>query len=331
MLRKLLIAAAVSEYPPGSISKNFSDLSAHTLTLLVPAPYTGRPVIMRKVHTSNRLFAFGRTLLLGTFLSCSMDVSMVLAQTVGWDHLAEGLAIGLWNPPAECPGVPPLVVTDIDPNRYRFSVHYYRNELVKEPLDIREWQRKTGHLLVFNAGLFRENFSYLGLLYGQGKSLGGKRHSTWMGLFVAEPTVPDLKPAGILDLALDSFDDKQPPFGEVAQSLMLLDRTGHLRVAQSSKQSQQTIVAEQSDGHILLLKTTEIVTLYSIGQCLRDAYPKIRQAMVMDGGSSSNLSISPALQEVIGSTAGPHAWLSVLNAGSAGHIPLPAVIGISPR
>jgi len=53
--------------------------------------------------------------------------------------------------------------------------------------------------------------------------------------------------------------------------------------------------------------------------------------MAMDGGSSSDLSISPALQRAVEKTEGTHAWMALLNAGPVGHIGLPAVIGVSPR
>jgi uncharacterized protein YigE (DUF2233 family) len=252
-------------------------------------------------------------------------------QSIAWDRPADGLAIGVWDPSPLCDDVPPLVVSEVDPLRYRISVHYFRNEPLQEPPDIHEWQRRTGHDLVFNAGLFRENFAYLGLLYAQGKSLGGKRHPSWMGLFVAEPMKADTSQAGILDLSIDPFDEQRPPYGEAAQSLMLLDRTGKVRVKQSGKQSQQTIVAELQGGHILIMKTTEVTSLHAIGECLREAYPQVRQAMAMDGGSSSDLSISPALQRSVEKTAGMHPWMALLNMGPTGHIGLPAVIGISPR
>ena len=248
-----------------------------------------------------------------------------------WDRLTEGLAVAVWNPPSACQDVPPLVVLEIDPVQYRFSVHYYRQEPIPEPPDIHEWQARTGHDLVFNAGLFRENFAYLGLLYGNGRSLGSKRHGYWMGLFVAEPNGAGDRPAGILDLAADSFDEQRPPYHEAAQSLMLLDRTGKIRVRQTGKLAQQTIVAEQQDGHILVLKTTAMTSLFAIGQCLHEAYPNIRQAMAMDGGSSSDLSISPVLIQAAEQASGRHPWASLLNTGPSGHIGLPAVIGISPR
>ena len=250
---------------------------------------------------------------------------------ITWDRPAEGLAIGVWDPSPLCDDVPPLLVSDIDPLRYGISVHYFRNEPFREPPDIHEWQRRTGHDLVFNAGLFRENFSYLGLLFAQGKSVGSKRHAFWMGLLVAEPTEADAARAKILDLSVDPFDEQRPPYREAAQSLMLLDRTGKVRVKQSGKQSQQTVVAELENGHILVIKTTEVASLHAIGQCLHEAYPHIRQAMAMDGGSSSDLSISPALQRAVEKTAGAHPWMALIDPGPDGHIGLPAVIGISPR
>ena len=253
------------------------------------------------------------------------------AQSIEWDRPADGLAIGVWDPSPRCPEVPALVVSDIDPLLYRISVHYFRNEPLPEPPDIHEWQRRTGHDLVFNAGLFRENFTYLGLLYAQGKSLGGKRHASWMGLFVAEPIETGPTPATILDLSIDSFDEQRPPYSEAAQSLMLLDRTGKVRVKQSGKQSQQTIIGELQNGHIVIMKTTEVASLHAIGRCLHEAYPQIRQAMAMDGGSSSDVSVSPAIQKAAAKTEGAHHWMSLLNTSPTGHVGLPAVIGISPR
>ena len=276
------------------------------------------------------MFARALVILAGLFSIGSISHS-ASAPSIAWDRPADGLAIGIWDPSPLCRDVPPLVISEIDPQRYRISVHYFRNETLLEPPDIHEWQRRTGHDLVFNAGLFRENFSYLGLLYAQGKSLGGKRHASWMGLFVAEPTQAGASRAGILDLSTDPFDEERPPYSEAAQSLMLLDRTGKVRVKQSGKQSQQTIVAELQNGHVLIMKTTEVASLYAIGQCLHEAYPEVRQAMAMDGGSSSDLSISPTLQRAVEKTEGAHPWMALLNAGPTGHIGLPAVIGVSPR
>lgn len=259
------------------------------------------------------------------------DVSTTPAQTITEDQLGDGLSVSVWNPQTQCPDVAPLVAVEIDPDRYRFSVHYYQQDGFSSPLDIREWQERTGHDLVFNAGLFRENYAYLGLLYGNGRSLGSKRHPTWLGLFVAEPSVDRTRRARVLDLTFDTFDEGHPPYREVAQSLMLLDRTGTIRVRQTGKRAHQTLVAEKGDGHLLLFKTTEVTSLHALGECLRDAFPPLRQVMAMDGGSSSDMAVSSALRQARPKMAGLQSWLSLLDGSTLTHIGLPAVIGVSPR
>src|SRR5215813_1328192 len=269
--------------------------------------------------------------LLGVVLVMFSRPSTTTAQTLIGDQLGDGLSISVWDPHTQCPDIAPLVAVEIDPDRYRFTVHYYQEDGFSNPLDIRQWQERTSHDLVFNAGLFRENYAYLGLLYGNGRSLGSKRHATWLGLFVAEPAQDHSRRARVLDLSFDPFDEQRVPYREVAQSLMLLDRTGKVRVRQTGKRAHQTLVAEQDDGHLLVLKTTAVASLHALGECLRDAFPSLRQVMAMDGGSSSDIAVSPSLRLATSKIAGSHSWIPLLEDSIATHIGLPAVIGISPR
>ena len=277
------------------------------------------------------LFTPAALFLLGVVFVMFSRPSTTTAQTLTGDQLGDGLSISVWDPHTQCPDVAPLIAVEIDPDRHRFTVHYYQQDGFSDPLDIRQWQEQTGHDLVFNAGLFRENYAYLGLLYGNGRSLGSKRHATWLGLFVAEPAEDHARRARVLDLSFDTFDEQRVPYREVAQSLMLLDRTGKVRVRQTGKRAHQTLVAEQSNGHLLVLKTTEVVSLYAIGECLRDAFPSLRQVMAMDGGSSSDIAVSPSLRQATSKMAGSHSWIPLLEDSITTHIGLPAVIGISPR
>ena len=253
------------------------------------------------------------------------------AENIVWERLSEGLAVSVWKPGESCPAVPPMLATDIDPEHTRFSVHNYAQEGLSHPPTIEEWQKRTGHQALFNAGLFRENFAYLGLLYKDGRSLGSRRHTSWQGLFVAEPATAGLKKARVLDLASDHFDEQQPPYREAAQALMLLDHTGRIRVRHTGKHAYQTIVAETANGHILLFKSLDLATLYDIGQCLKDTLSVVRQAMAMDGGSSSDVLVSESLWERDRQTGDRASWKVLFGGGTVTHIPLPTVIGISPR
>ena len=270
-----------------------------------------------------RVYGFVLVLLISPHISS--------AESIMWEPLASGLAVSIWSPGKSCPGVPDLLAIDIDPDRTRFSVHHYAHEHLPQPPTIEEWHKRTGHAVLFNAGLFRENFSYLGLLYKDGQSLGSRRHATWQGLFVAEPAVAGLKNARVLDLTVEGFDERRPPYREAAQALMLLDHRGNIRVRQTGKRAYQTIVAEAGNGHILIFKSRDLMTLYDIGQCLRDAVPSVRQAMAMDGGSSSDLLVSESLWREERHTDDRMPWKMLFGGGGGAHIPLPTVIGVSSR
>lgn len=256
-------------------------------------------------------------------------IGSVSAQELAWDRFTEGLAVSIWTPGARCEDeVPPLYVVQVDPDRFRFSTYYFREEGLSDPPTIQEWQRRTRASVVVNAGLFREDYSYLGLLFKNGRSLGGKRHQQWQGLFVAEPVEPGLRKARILDLMTDTFTEDHPVYREAAQSLMLLDRTGKPRVRPTGKRAHQTIIGEDGAGRIVLMKTSGIVTLRALAECLRNEFPAVRHAMAMDGGDSSDLLIAPELGP---SPAETRPWSVLVGGSQTPHIPLPAVIGIFPR
>lgn len=289
---------------------------------------TEAPLRHRTLQPTARRYTLGTCCL---FLAAAALPGIGLAENLLWERLSDGLAVSVWEPGDSCPEVPAMLATDIDPERVRFSVHYYAQEGLAQPLTIEEWQKRTGHHLLFNAGLFRENFAYLGLLYKDGRSLGSRRHQAWQGLFVAEPATSGLKKAAVLDLASDGFDEQQPPYREAAQALMLLDQAGKIRVRQTGKHAYQTIVAEAGNGHILILKSLQFVTLYDVGECLRDRLPVVRQAMAMDGGSSSDVLVPESLWQGDRHTQDRASWKGLFGGGTVTHIPLPTVIGISPR
>lgn len=257
------------------------------------------------------------------------------SQDLSWDRLAEGLDVAVWKPGMACEEqVPSSLLVKVDPEHFRFSVYHYQDEKLLAPLTIKEWQRRTSATILFNAGLFRDDYSYMGLLLKNGRSLGTGRHPHWHGLFVAEPVEPGAKKARIVDLATESFTVERPGYREAAQSLMLLDRSGKPRVRQTGKRAYQTVIAETRDGHILVIKPVQEVALWELAECLRTALPFIAQAMAMDGGSSSDLLISSEVPARQNDRPGSSLWQtfrSFVDGSGMGHIPLPAVIGVLPR
>ncbi|HEX2055181.1 MAG TPA: phosphodiester glycosidase family protein [Nitrospiraceae bacterium] len=270
---------------------------------------------------------------LAIYLSTAAGAAVAEAVDPLWERVMSGMMTTLWDPSPACPDIPPLLMLEIDPERFRFSVRQFRDAGLSAPPTITDWQRHTGGYVVFNAGLFREDYSYLGLLMTEGRSLGGKRHHSWQGLFAAEPTEPAQRKARVLDLAFDTLPAESTRFTyrEAAQSLMLLDRTGKPRVRPTGKRAHQTIVAEDGAGKILILKSAGPASLYGLAECLRDALPNIRQAMAMDGGSSSDVIASPELLSLVPDRGKKQGWRPLLEGHASHHIGLPAVITVEPR
>jgi uncharacterized protein YigE (DUF2233 family) len=265
------------------------------------------------------------------YIGAFPQMSSAAVSDIIWERLTPGIQVALWSPATRCPQVPAMLILQVDPERFRFSVYHFRDERLNLPPSIHGWQQRTDAYVVFNAGLFREDYSYLGLLLKEGRSLGGKKHHSWQGLFAAEPTDNKLRKARVLDLASEGFPEESPSYREAAQSLMLLDRSGKVRVRDSGKRAYQTVVAEDNTGSILVIKTVDVVSLHDLADCLHQHMPSIQQAMAMDGGSSSDVIASPDLLHASPDSPAQAPWRRVLEGDMGVHIGLPAVIGISPR
>ena len=218
-----------------------------------------------------------------------------------------------------------------DPERFRFQNFHYVREGETSPLSMTEWHDRTHAIALFNAGQYYPDYSYMGLLIVDGRPVRSRLHRSFQGLFVAEPTDSQAPKARILDLLWDRFDAAQPGYLQVAQSFMLLDRTGAVRVQRTDNVANRTVLAEGHDRRIWVFVTRGGYTLWEFGQLLKASPFQILQAMCMDGGEESQMLVSapgfhydsvapPQPGEAPARTASP--WI---------RRPLPTVIGVFPR
>ncbi len=181
-----------------------------------------------------------------------------------------------------------VAVLRVDPERFRFQV--LAAAPGDEGLTAGAWREKTGAIAVFNAGQYAADRSYLGLLVSDGRARGRLAHKL-NGLFVAEPRDAGLPRARVMDLRYTAFDPAANPYRQVAQSLMLLDRFGHIRVRRSPRVAHRTAVAQDQAGQILVIVTEGRHTLWEFADFLRKSKLKLLEVMSMDGGSESQLDL----------------------------------------
>src|SRR5437870_13167972 len=75
--------------------------------------------------------------------------STTTAETLTGDQLGDGLSISVWNPHAQWRAVAPVFAVEIDPERYRFTVHYDQQDAFSDALEIPHLQERTDPQLVF--------------------------------------------------------------------------------------------------------------------------------------------------------------------------------------
>jgi hypothetical protein len=264
---------------------------------------------------------------------CHLCCSPVCGQDSGLPRksLDPGLDWILWNGETFCKaGDPKIAVLVVNPAKFRFHVFHYSAEKLPEPPTLLEWMERKPALAMFNGGQYYPDYSYMGLLVAGGSVVFPKIHHLFQGLFVAEPKGGKAPLARIIDLSVDAFDPNSLEYRQIAQSFMLFDRSGSIRVRKTIKVANRTVVAEGMEGKIWIFVTHGGYTLWEFGHMLRSGPFPLRQAMAMDGGFEAQMIVSHQgfhydslgtwIDETLRTRPGPRT-----------RRPLPAVLGVFPR
>lgn len=244
-----------------------------------------------------------------------------------WRMLREGMEFATLRGDPYCrQGSSEIAVLRLDPESVRLRVHHYTRAAEGAPLSIVEWQRHTGALAVFNAGQYYPDLSYMGLLVCDGERVSRKLHPDFKAALVASP--PSGQPAArVLDLDREPLDPRAPGWREVAQSFMLFDHGGRLRIRKSDLVANRTVVGQDAKGRILVITSEGGYTLWDFARLLREAPLDLSHAMSMDGGYEAELCVSvpPFHYASFGQWKGSGDESDAPGA----HVPLPAVITVS--
>ena len=212
---------------------------------------------------------------------------------LNWRELAPGLEFVMLHGEPYCRrGSAGIAALRLDPERVRMRVHYFA-QVGGQPLDVVEWQRVTHALAVFNAGQFYPDWRYMGLLASGGSWLSRRPHPGYQAMLVADRRGPG-EGARVIDMGANPRDSSGSDpdslaWNEVAQSFMLFDSTGALRVRRSERVANRTIVAEDHHHRILVMVTEGAYTLAELAYVLQHSNLQLKQAMSMDGGRESEL------------------------------------------
>ena len=222
-------------------------------------------------------------------LGCLPALDAFAQEKIIWRQLRPGLEFTLI--PAEKivrSGNTNIAALRVDPNLFSFKV--FMAPEGEKGFSANEWLLRKNALAVFNAGQYAADHSYLGLLVVGGKPLGHVA-SKLEALFLAEPSDAALPKARVVDLRYTAFDLRINPYKQAAQSHMLLDRFGQIRVRRSPLVANRTTVAEDTLGRIIIMVSEGGHTLWELADFLKKLPLDLREVMSMDGAGESQLAI----------------------------------------
>jgi phosphodiester glycosidase len=276
---------------------------------------------------------FGTAAKAFTLLVLALIALLVARRGTGtqWRPVFPGGEFAIVNGEPWCRRGPSRVaVLRIDPSRVRLRVHHSRplQAAAPPPPSIAEWERTTGALAMFNAGQFYENWAYMGLLVSGGRVISRSTHPGYRAALVAEPRSGP-HTARVIDLDREPLRPDSLPWGEVAQSFMLFDRGGAVRVRRSDRVANRTAVGEDRHGRLLIVTSEGGYTLHDFAELLRDGPLGLTHAMSMDGGAEAQLCVRAGRFRY----ASFGRWENDTDPVDApgAHTPLPTVVGVYGR
>ena len=261
-------------------------------------------------------------------LAAAIVAVWALAQGTGpirWRVMRPGLEFATFRGDPYCRGGSSAIgVVRVDPGKYHIRVHHYSKDSPNAaPLSIVEWQKKLGSLAVINAGQYYPGFRYMGILVSGGEVISRRPHPDFKAALVADK---DRMRARVIDLSKEPIDPRRTEWDEVAQSFMLFDQGGEVRVRKSERVANRTLVAEDGHGRLLMITTEGAYTLHDMATLLRKTHLDLTHAMSMDGGLEATMCIA----------VDGFRWASFgnwpkngLSDAPAAHVPLPAVVEIA--
>lgn len=225
-------------------------------------------------------------------------------------------------------GLSEIAVLRLDPRQVRLRMSHYTQLAERLPLDILEWEHRTGALAVFNAGQYYPDYSYMGLFVSNGEAISPQMHPGFKAALVAEPRSGG-PGARVLDLDAHPIRADELPWREVAQSFMLFDDDGNIRVRKSGQVAYRTVVGEDEQGHILIIDTEGGYTLYELAGLLKTLPLGLRHAMSMDGGDEAALCVHSGA--FMYASFGHRLANGTVPNPNRPTVPLPAVVTVLPR
>jgi exopolysaccharide biosynthesis protein len=184
-----------------------------------------------------------------------------------------------------------VVITRLDLHKVHIKIGYNASQ----PLTMNEWMRQTGASVMINGGYFDTHNQPTGLLITDGQVVGTSYKGFGGMLAVDKRGNVSLRP-----LSEQPYNPATDQFQQAIQSSPMLMINGKRTQFRANKVNQRrSIIATDTHGRLLLIVSPEpAFTLDELANLLVSSDLSIKDALNLDGGSSTGLYVNAGNQQV---------------------------------
>ena len=179
----------------------------------------------------------------------------------------------------------------IDPTQYTFRAYYRPNA----PLTLAEWQAELPNAeVIINANFFTPENTVLGLLITDSVRYGTSYTNRGATFFVNGANV------GIRSNITQPYQGEAYTQAVQAFPMLVDDGLATYNNSDDTAISRRTVIAQDEQGHIILMVTSGFgLSLYDLSQYLPTTDLNIVDALNLDGGGSTMMSVASSQTTVI--------------------------------
>jgi len=243
---------------------------------------------MRFLFTTRIVVAIGCTLIAAPACGPAPEPTQQTAAT-GWQILEPGLELGfLLSPKPATAGDGFVRVLRIDPEHFELrlmtaSEHGGRTRTAKD------WCEEHDMVAALNASMYQEDLlTSVSLMRTRTHTNNGHltRHRAVLGFDRLEPSAPAVK---IIDLECDDFEQWEPRYGTLVQSIRMLSCEGKNVWKQQSRQWSTAAVGTDSAGRVLFIHVRSPFSTHDLIDVLVQLPLDLTSLMYAEGGRKAQL------------------------------------------
>jgi hypothetical protein len=209
--------------------------------------------------------------------------------TAGWQLLEPGLELGfLLSPEPATAGDGFVRVLRIDPEYFELRL-MTASEYGGRARTAREWCKEHDLVAALNASMYQEDLlTSVSLMRTRTHTNNGHltRHRAVLGFDRLEPSAPAVK---IIDLECDDFEQWEPRYGTLVQSIRMLSCEGENVWEQQTRQWSIAAVGTDSAGRVLFVHVRSPFSTHDLIDVLVRLPLDLTSLMYAEGGHEAQL------------------------------------------